>query len=70
MKKLLGLTAVLEGATGLALLILPSLVGWLLLGTELTGVANRYSSCYWHRLGRIRNCLLAKLDGALRHVDL
>ena len=39
MKKLLGLTAVLEGATGLALLILPSLVGWLLLGTELTGVA-------------------------------
>ena len=70
MKKLLTLAAVAEAATGVALIVVPSLVGWLLLGTELTGVANRYSSCYWHRLGRIRNCLLAKLDGALRHVDL
>ena len=39
MKKLLGLTAVLELATGLALLIVPSLVSWLLFGTELTGVS-------------------------------
>ena len=39
MKKLLSLTAVLELATGLALLILPSLVGRFLLGEELTGVA-------------------------------
>jgi hypothetical protein len=39
MKNVLKLTAVLEGATGLGLLIVPSLVSWLLLGTELTGVA-------------------------------
>ncbi len=39
MKKVLVLAAVSEAATGLALLILPSLVGRLLLGGELTGVA-------------------------------
>ena len=39
MKKLLALAAFSEAATGLALLILPSLVGRLLLGEELTGVA-------------------------------
>ena len=39
MKKLLALAAFSEAATGLALLILPSLVGRLLLGAELTGVA-------------------------------
>ena len=39
MKNVLLLAAVSEGATGLALLIVPSLVGRLLLGTELTGVA-------------------------------
>ena len=39
MKKLLSLTAVLELATGLALLLVPSLVGRLLLGAELTGIA-------------------------------
>jgi len=39
MKKLLTFTAVAEAATGLALLIAPALVGKLLLGTELTGVA-------------------------------
>ncbi len=33
------LAAVGEGATGLALLLAPALVGWLLLGEELTGVA-------------------------------
>ncbi len=39
MKKVLVLAAVGEAATGLALLIVPSLVGRLLLGEELTGVA-------------------------------
>ena len=39
MKKLLTVTAVAEAATGVALIVLPSLVGWLLLGTELTGVS-------------------------------
>jgi hypothetical protein len=40
MKKLLALAAVTEAATGLGLIIVPSLVGRLLLGTDLTGVAN------------------------------
>jgi len=39
MNKVLVLTAVGEAATGLALLIVPSLVGQLLLGAELTGPA-------------------------------
>jgi hypothetical protein len=39
MKNVLHLAAVGEIATGLALLIVPSLVGKLLLGEELTGVA-------------------------------
>lgn len=39
MKKVLVLAAVSEAATGLALVIVPSLVGRLLLGEELTGVA-------------------------------
>jgi hypothetical protein len=39
MKRVLVLTAVAEAATGAALLIVPSLVGWLLFGEELTGVA-------------------------------
>jgi hypothetical protein len=39
MKKLLIFAAVGEGVTGLALLIVPSLVGQLLLGEELTGIA-------------------------------
>jgi hypothetical protein len=40
MKQLLALTAVIEVATGMALLIVPSLVGRLLFGEEFTGVAN------------------------------
>ncbi len=40
MKKVLTLAAVVEAATGLALIILPSLIGRLLFGTEFTGVAN------------------------------
>ncbi len=39
MKKLLALAAVSEAATGVALIIVPSLVGRLLLGAELTGVS-------------------------------
>jgi hypothetical protein len=39
MKKLLTFTALAEAATGLGLLIAPSLVGQLLLGAELAGVA-------------------------------
>ncbi len=39
MKKVLVFAAVSEAATGLALVIAPSLVGRLLLGEELTGVA-------------------------------
>jgi hypothetical protein len=40
MKRLLGLTAIIEASTGLALIIVPSLVGRLLFGAEFTGVAN------------------------------
>jgi hypothetical protein len=39
MKKLLALTAVAEAATGVALIVVPSLVGRLLLGAELAGVS-------------------------------
>jgi hypothetical protein len=39
MKKVLVLAAVGEVATGVALLVVPSLVGQLLLGGELTGIA-------------------------------
>ncbi len=39
MKKVLIFAAVAEAATGLALLVVPSLVGRLLLGEELTGIA-------------------------------
>ena len=38
-ERLLAFAAVGEAATGLALLLIPSLVSWVLLGTELTGVA-------------------------------
>jgi hypothetical protein len=39
MKKVLVFSAVAEAVTGMALLIVPSLVGQLLLGHELTGIA-------------------------------
>lgn len=39
MKKLVTLAAVAEATTGLALLVVPALVGRLLLGAELTGVS-------------------------------
>jgi hypothetical protein len=38
--RLLALAAVAEVATGMALLMVPSLVGRLLFGAEFTGVAN------------------------------
>ena len=40
MKKVLTIAAVAEAATGLALIVVPSLVGRLLLGADLAGVAN------------------------------
>jgi hypothetical protein len=40
MKQSLTLTAIFEVATGLALIVVPSLVGRLLFGAEFTGVAN------------------------------
>jgi hypothetical protein len=39
MKKVLAVAAVAEAATGLALIVVPSLVGQLLLGSELIGVS-------------------------------
>jgi hypothetical protein len=39
MKKVLTVAAVAEAATGVALIVVPSLVGRLLLGAELAGVA-------------------------------
>jgi hypothetical protein len=39
MKKVLTVAAVAEAATGLALIVVPSLVGRLLLGAELAGVS-------------------------------
>jgi hypothetical protein len=39
MKNLLAIAAAAEAATGLALMVVPSLVGRLLLGTELSGVS-------------------------------
>src|ERR1041385_9527460 len=38
MKKLLAVVTVVEVATGMALMIAPSLVGWLLFGEEPTGI--------------------------------
>jgi len=40
MKQPLALTAIIEATTGLALIIVPSLVGRLLFGADFTGVAN------------------------------
>lgn len=39
MKKLLALAAIAELTTGLAFLVIPSMLGQLLLGAELTGIA-------------------------------
>ena len=60
--------AIAEAVTGLALLIVPSLVGQLLLGEELTGVAIPIARG-WHRSDCLRDLLLAGA-AAHRHVDL
>ena len=52
MKKVLALAAVSEAVTGLALLIVPSLVGQLLFGEELTGVADTGGARDRHRPDR------------------
>jgi hypothetical protein len=65
MKKVLTLAAVVEAATGLALIIVPSLIGRLLFGTEFTGVANPAA-----RVTGIALRLLARKHRVLRHVDL
>jgi uncharacterized membrane protein YdjX (TVP38/TMEM64 family) len=39
MARLLKLTAIIEAATGLALIALPSIVVWLLLGAEISGAS-------------------------------
>jgi len=64
MKRLLILAAVGETATGVALLVVPSLVGQLLLGAELTGIAMvvaRVAGIALIALGVA--CLLARDDG-------
>jgi hypothetical protein len=68
MKKVLIFAAVVEAATGLALLILPSLVGQLLLGEELTGVAIPVARGR-HRPDCFRDRVLAR-PSVGRHVDL
>jgi hypothetical protein len=58
MKRLLMLAAVLESVTGLALLIAPSVVAWLLLGAELPAVAAV--------VARLTGCALVALGIACR----
>ena len=73
MKKVLVLAAIGEAALGLALLVVPSLVGRLLFGAELTGVAIPVARVARHRLDRIGYCLLALrvcIPRTLRDVDL
>jgi hypothetical protein len=53
MRRVLILAAVLEVATGVALLIVPSLAGRLLFGEGLTGVAIPVARD-WHRADRVR----------------
>jgi hypothetical protein len=56
MKKVLTITAIAEAATGLALIVVPSLVGRLLLGADLAGVA--------HPLARVAGIALLALSVA------
>ena len=69
MKKVLILAALAEGMTGLALLLVPSFVGWLLFGEELTGAGIAGRARHWHRPDRIGRRVLAGAAGG-RHVDL
>ena len=70
MKRFLTLTAIIEAATGLALLVVPSLVGRLLFGAELTGVAIPVARVLGIALIALGCRLLAWQHCALRHVDL
>ncbi len=69
MKKVLIFAAVAEAATGLGLLIVPSLVGRLLLGEELTGIAIPVARVAGIALIALGIDLLAG-SAAGRHVDL
>ena len=69
MKKVLIFAAVAEAATGLAVLIVPSLVGQLLLGEELTGIAIPVGRVAGIALIAFGDHLLA-WPTAGRHVDL
>ena len=59
MKKLLTVAAMAEVVTGLALLVVPSLVGRLLFGAEVDRSRRTDSPRTRHRLDRIRGRLLA-----------
>jgi len=69
MKKALIFATAGEVVTGLALLVIPSLVGWLLFGEELAGSCSAGSTCDRHCPDCFRNSLLAR-SAARRHVDL
>ena len=69
MKKVLIFAAVAEAVTGLALLVVPSLVGQLLLGEELTGIAIPVARVAGIALIALGDRLLAGATAG-RHVDL
>ena len=69
MKKLLALAAVLEAATGLALIVAPSLVWATLIRRGNYRRRHTGSPRTGHRLDRIRGRLLAR-PGIARHVNL
>ena len=69
MKRVLAFAAIAEAATGAALLVVPSLVGHLLLGAELTGVALPVARVAGIALIALGRRLLAG-PAADRHADL
>ena len=69
MKKALIFATAGEVVTGLALLVIPSLVGWLLFGEELAGSCSAGSTCDRHCPDCFRNSLLAR-SAARRHAGL
>ena len=69
MKRLLTLAAVAEATTGLALLVVPALVGRLLLGAELTGVSIPVARVAGIALIALGVACLPGI-GIARHVDL
>ena len=64
MKCFLKLTAIIEAATGLALIAVPAIVVRLLLGAEISGASIPLGARRGSRVARARCCLLA---GARRH---